>query len=107
MEPAAVAYRYRRWNLGPKISLVSRCELHGKVNKKGEDLWMTSYALNEWDASVPANDSWRRKLDSQRGAVLANELKNNACKLSKWTAQSLLAGADLMKIGFVSRKNNR
>jgi translation initiation factor 3 subunit D len=32
-------------------------------------------------------------------------LKNNACKLSKWTAQSILAGIDEMKLGFVSRVN--
>jgi len=35
--------------------------------------------------------------------VLATELKNNSCKLAKWTAQSVIAGADQMKIGFVSR----
>jgi translation initiation factor 3 subunit D len=35
--------------------------------------------------------------------VLAAELKNNSFKLAKWTAQSLLAGASQMKIGFVSR----
>jgi translation initiation factor 3 subunit D len=34
---------------------------------------------------------------------LATELKNNSFKLAKWTAQSILAGADQMKIGFVSR----
>jgi translation initiation factor 3 subunit D len=45
----------------------------------------------------------RDKIDSQRGAVLANELKNNSFKLAKWTAQSLLSGADQMKIGFCSR----
>ena len=28
---------------------------------------------------------WRQKLDSQRGAVVATELKNNSCKLAKWT----------------------
>jgi len=52
--------------------------------------------------------NWREKIDSQRGAVIATEIKNNSCKLAKWTAQSLLAGADQMKIGFVSRvaKNN-
>ncbi len=43
---------------------------------------------------------WRQKLDVQRGAVLANELKNNACKLAKWTVQSLLAGSDLIKFGY-------
>jgi translation initiation factor 3 subunit D len=49
----------------------------------------------------------RDKIDSQRGAVLANELKNNSFKLAKWTAQSLIAGADQMKIGFCSRVNQK
>jgi len=43
--------------------------------------------------------NWRQKIDTQRGAVLATELKNNSCRLARWTAQSLLAGADLMKLG--------
>jgi hypothetical protein len=38
---------------------------------------------------------WRQKIDTQRGAVLATELKNNSCKLAKWTAQSIIAGAPL------------
>lgn len=45
----------------------------------------------------------RQKIDAQRGAVLATELKNNSCRLARWTAQSLLAGADQMKLGYVSR----
>jgi translation initiation factor 3 subunit D len=44
---------------------------------------------------------WRQKLDTQRGAVLANELRNNACKLAKWTVQALLAGSDQIKFGYV------
>jgi hypothetical protein len=40
-------------------------------------------------------------LDTQRGAVLANELRNNACKLAKWTVQALLAGSDQIKFGYV------
>ena len=50
---------------------------------------------------------WRMKLDSQPGAVLAAEIKNNGCKLAKWTVCSILSGADLMKFGFVSRVNVR
>ena len=50
---------------------------------------------------------WRQKLDSQPGAVLAAEIKNNGCKLAKWTACSLLAGVDQIKFGFVSRVNTR
>ena len=42
---------------------------------------------------------WRQKLDVQPGAVLANELKHNACKLAKWTVQALLVGSDVIKFG--------
>ena len=47
------------------------------------------------------------KLDSQPGAVLAAEIKNNGCKLAKWTVCSLLADVDQIKFGFVSRANVR
>jgi len=50
---------------------------------------------------------WRSRLDSQRGAVVATEMKNNSCKLAKWAVQSVLAGAEQMKIGYVSRANPR
>lgn len=141
MEPASVAYRYRKFDLGEGIQLVARTELHGlakdrqkadtskiitniSANKKKKkkaanplevpdgDQYMTAYALNEYDPSYLANApparpgtsiNWRDKIDNQAGAVLASELKNNSFKLAKWTAQSLLAGASQMKIGFVSR----
>jgi translation initiation factor 3 subunit D len=108
MEPASVAYRYRKFKLDDKNTLVCRTELHGLVKKSQ---YMTAFALNEYNphesgtaaANNPNSINWRDKIDSQRGAVLATELKNNSFKLAKWTAQSLLAGAEQMKIGFVSR----
>lgn len=42
---------------------------------------------------------WRQKLDSQRGAVLATELKNNSYKLARWTCCALLAGSEYLKLG--------
>ena len=36
--------------------------------------------------------------------MLATELKNNSCKIARWAVQSMLAGADQMKVGFVTRK---
>ncbi|CAB9513169.1 factor 3 subunit D [Seminavis robusta] len=106
MEPASVAYRYRKFKLDDSSTLVCRTELHGLVKKSQ---YMTAFALNEYTPAVaPTTNTnlvnWRDKIDSQRGAVLATELKNNSFKLAKWTAQSLLAGAEQMKIGFVSRK---
>lgn len=143
MEPASVAYRYRKFDLGDGIHLVARTELHGlaagqkadtskivtnisanKKKKKKEafnplevpegDQYMTAFALNEYDPSSNAGSTparpgasinWREKIDNQSGAVLASELKNNSFKLARWTAQSLLAGARQMKIGFVSRSS--
>ncbi|EXB44791.1 Serine/threonine-protein phosphatase 5 [Morus notabilis] len=62
--------------------------------------FLTLNALNQFDPKYSGVD-WRQKLETQRGAVLATELKNNANKLANWTAQALLLSADLMKLGYV------
>jgi translation initiation factor 3 subunit D len=80
-----------------------RTELHGWTAKRDGTQYMTTYALNEWNSRYCGGVDWRQKIDTQRGAVLATELKNNSCKVAKWTAQSLLSGAQQMKIGYVSR----
>merc|ERR1712013_886079 len=105
-EVASVAYRYRRWNLGNDLVLICRCELDAvQVGSNNETQFVNLKALNEWDSRHSGGVDWRQKLDTQRGAVLANELKNNACKLAKWTVQSILAGADNLKFGYVNMDN--
>jgi len=107
-EVASVAYRYRKWDLGNGINLVIRSEIDAvSAGPNKEVLYLNVKALNEWDSKSNANIDWRMKLDSQPGAVLAAEIKNNGCKLAKWTVSSILSGADLMKFGFVSRVNVR
>ncbi|ODM93751.1 Eukaryotic translation initiation factor 3 subunit D [Orchesella cincta] len=105
---ASVGYRYRKWDLDNGIILVARCQhdavMHGT---SGDVQFINVKALNEWDPRYSGGIDWRQKLDMQRGAVLANELRNNACKLAKWTVQSLLAGSDQMKFGYVSRVTPR
>uniref|UniRef100_A0A1D1XT08 Eukaryotic translation initiation factor 3 subunit D n=1 Tax=Anthurium amnicola TaxID=1678845 RepID=A0A1D1XT08_9ARAE len=105
-EVASVAYRYRRWKLDDDMYLVARCEVHAVSDVKGQRSFLTLNALNEFDPKYSGVD-WRQKLETQRGAVLATELKNNANKLAKWTAQALLASADIMKLGYVSRVHPR
>ncbi|XP_004301579.1 PREDICTED: eukaryotic translation initiation factor 3 subunit D-like [Fragaria vesca subsp. vesca] len=105
-EVASVAYRYRRWKLDSEVSLVARCEVQSVMEVNNQRSFLTLNALNEFDPKYSGVD-WRQKLETQRGAVLANELKNNANKLAKWTAQALLAGADMMKLGYVSRVHPR
>eukprot|EP00271_Cylindrocystis_brebissonii_P019938 TRINITY_DN6369_c0_g1_i1.p1 TRINITY_DN6369_c0_g1~~TRINITY_DN6369_c0_g1_i1.p1 ORF type:complete len:559 (-),score=126.45 TRINITY_DN6369_c0_g1_i1:344-2020(-) len=105
-EVASVAYRYRKWKLGEDITLVARCSLDCVLEMKGQEVFATVNALNEFDPKLTGLD-WRQKIENQRGAVLAAELKNNANKLAKWTAQAVLAGAELMKLGYVARTHPR
>ncbi|TDH71680.1 hypothetical protein CCR75_004416 [Bremia lactucae] len=104
-KPASCAYRYRKFDLGGGLNLVARCEVQSVAVKKGTQHYVSTFALNEYDPKFPGSIEWRKKIDSQRGAILANELKNNSYKLAKWTAQALLGGVDEMKLGYVSRLN--
>lgn len=109
-EVSSVAYRYRKWKLGDDVTLVVRCE-HDAVTTSGpsdKPQFMTIKAFNEWGDSKTTNTiDWRQKLDVQRGAVLASELKNNSNKLGKWTIQALLSGSDYIKFGYVSRVHSK
>ncbi|KAL5035242.1 hypothetical protein RTP6_002964 [Batrachochytrium dendrobatidis] len=131
-EPAealvSAAYRYRQWQLG-EMKLIARTQIDAAVHQPGagldteppsgvafssasesDTLYATIRSLNEFDPRAPGAGgapSWRQKLDSQRGAVVATELKNNANKLCRWTIESLLASADQIRLGFVSRSNPR
>jgi translation initiation factor 3 subunit D len=101
-EIASVAYKYRKWDLGNNIALVVRSEIDAvTIGGNGEKRLLNIKALNEWDPKANNGLDWRMKLDSQPGAVLAAEIKNNGCKLAKWTVCSMLAGVDQMKFGQV------
>jgi translation initiation factor 3 subunit D len=112
---ASGAYRYRKITLpgNPKassefeqqpVSLIVRTEINCKM--PGTDSsYVSVKALNEFEPKP--NYNWRLHLESQRGACLATELKNNAFKLGRWTAEAILSGSDTMKIGYVSRQHPR
>ncbi|KAF8231407.1 translation initiation factor eIF-3, subunit D [Tricholoma matsutake] len=115
---ASCGYRYRLFDLGitedEDIKICVRTEVDaytpGQGNPRDGQGLITIRALNEFDPRAQGAGGapdWRSKLDSQRGAVVATEMKNNSCKLAKWTVQSVLAGAELMKIGYISRANPR
>ena len=106
--PASKAYKYRKFDLSTNdeepMYLVVRTELDAtqKTGISGENQTMVVKALNEFDSKAQGSGGaldWRTKLVSQRGAVVATEMKNNSCKLARWTTQSLLAKADVMRLG--------
>lgn len=106
-----VGYRYRKFDLSTvatedeNISLFVRTEVDAVIKSpQGEDTYITIKALNEFDSRAQGAGGameWRQKLDTQRGAVVATEMKNNSCKLARWIIQSMLAGADHLKLGYV------
>ncbi|KAL9601383.1 MAG: hypothetical protein Q9219_002559 [cf. Caloplaca sp. 3 TL-2023] len=110
---ASKAYKYRRFDLSLEkdedpLHLIVRTELDAVVknNINSEDQFLVVKALNEFDTKAQGSggaSDWRTKLTSQRGAVVATEMKNNSCKLARWTVQAILARADVIKLGFVSR----
>ncbi|KAG6003570.1 hypothetical protein E4U21_001897 [Claviceps maximensis] len=116
-DPAASkAYKYRRFDLSTNdeepVYLIVRTEVDAvqKGAAGSEDQHVTIRALNEFDNKAQGSGGaldWRSKLVTQRGAVVATEMKNNSCKLARWTVQSILSKSDIMKLGFVSRVNPR
>ncbi|PWN18520.1 translation initiation factor eIF-3, subunit D [Microstroma glucosiphilum] len=110
---ASAGYRYKKFDLSSSaqdpIELYVRTELDAYVpstTKNAPPQFITIRTLNEWDSRAQGAGGapdWRTKLDSQRGAVVATEMKNNAGKLARWAVQSVLAGADNMKLGYISR----
>ncbi|TFY74528.1 hypothetical protein EWM64_g9484 [Hericium alpestre] len=96
---ASCGYRYRVFDLGitedEDLKICVRTEvdayLPGQGNPAEGHGLTTIRALNEFDPRAP-------------GAGGAPRL---AAKLAKWTVQSILAGAEQMKIGYVSRANPR
>ncbi|KAH8692085.1 putative eukaryotic translation initiation factor 3 subunit EifCd [Talaromyces proteolyticus] len=113
---ASKAYKYRRFDLSLEkdeepLNLIVRTEVDAFIkSSSGPDQHIVIKALNEFDHKAQGAGGaldWRTKLASQRGAVVATEMKNNSCKLARWTTQAILAKADHMKLGFVSRSNPR
>lgn len=114
---ASKGFKYRRFDLSldkdeEPVQIIVRTETEAvlKNNISGDDQLVTLKALNEFDHKAQGAGGaldWRTKLYSQRGAVVATEMKNNNVKLARWTTQAILAKSDVMKLGFVTRANPR
>lgn len=116
--PASVAYRYRRFRLGD-TDLVMRCAIDAVIHTPGtssasnsddiapaestfpqkDTVFASIKALTEYDPKVSGAPEWRKKLDSQRGAVVVTEIKNNGNRLARWTVEAIAAGVDQIRLG--------
>ena len=122
--PASCGYRYRKFDLSineeEDMDMIVRTEVDSFIrgapsatsavstsdyNKPdgSENTYITIKTLFEFDTrAIGAGGApdWRTKLDTQKGAVVATEMKNNSCKLARFAVQSILAGAEQMKMGY-------
>lgn len=104
---ASCGYRYRKFSLSgadaeedeEKTYLMVRTEVDAAIKLGNNNSFIMVRALNEYDPHSQGSLPWKKSLDSQRGAVVAAEMKNNAAKLARWAVQALLAGADQLKLG--------
>ncbi|KIR53284.1 eukaryotic translation initiation factor 3 subunit D [Cryptococcus gattii Ru294] len=111
--PASTLYKYRKFDLAideeEQFDVIVRTEADAYLGKK--EVLVTVKALNEYDPRVQGGSGkpldWRKNLDTQKGAILASEMKNNSAKFARWAIQSILAGAEQMKMGYISRANPR
>ena len=108
-EPAAVAFRYHSWQLGAGIKLVARSSINAYSMRPSSPTphYIITRILNEFDSRISGSPEWRQKLESQTGAALAIEMKNNAYRLARYVSELLISAADELRLGFVSRQNTK
>jgi len=103
-------YTYMRWPFGEGRHLLTRGQIHSFENlgtglatdEENEDniKYNNIYAMNQWKMS---KDAWET-IDNDKTAILSQQLTDNTNRVAKWALQSMFAGADKMKIVFVSRQ---
>jgi translation initiation factor 3 subunit D len=106
--PASVGFVYRQWKLSRNVTIAARCEINGFIMKPGQiKERILIRALNEFDSQTAGDGAWRKRLNTQPGAVFASEMKNNRNKLAKWTAEACLAGVKEFRLAYVSRVSSQ
>jgi len=108
MKAPSRVYRYRSFTLGTDkeapCEVIVRTEVDGYEGSPDKPKYCSIKALNEWEPKYCNGINWRSTLEKQTSTVLATEMKNNSFKVSRWIMQSALAGADSIKLAFVTRE---
>ncbi|KAK1936897.1 putative eukaryotic translation initiation factor 3 subunit 7 [Babesia divergens] len=110
--PSTMAYRYRTFTVPGSnngkgyerlpIHVVTRGEVHARMQGVPQGGYTYVCALNELPHKT--QKSWRTQIETQKGALLANEMRNNTAKLQRFAASAILSGCDTLKLAFVSRR---
>jgi len=100
-----LGYIYKRYTMDNNFQVVVRVEAdsYQKDANSEKKKFCLVRALNEYDLG----NEWRKKLTGNRGAVLTSEMRTNSSKVIKWLIQANLLETETIKLGFVSRANQK
>lgn len=98
---ASCSLRYSTLDLGDGAVVNVRSQVPAVLNEAGDAMHLTT--LLEYEHKGAASMEWKLKLDTQRGAVFAHEIRNNGALLARTVYQSLLAAVDHIKLAYVTR----
>ena len=101
---AKTAYVYRKAFVPTSTGREYNFIIRGEINAKTETGKHVSIkALNEYDSKIT---NWRDSFERNREtAVFSTEMKNNGFKIARWLASSVVSDVEVLKLGFVARKN--
>jgi translation initiation factor 3 subunit D len=94
--------KFKKWIIGDYQILV-RTEIDAQFEENGVKVPTRLFAVNEYDNNITGG--YADKLETRRGFIFSNEIKNNSCKMSKWALKAHLAGVEYVKIGYATRIN--
>lgn len=101
-----VAVRYAKLDLGDGAVMLVRSHissvLRGTRNDEN-DIPMHMAALLEYEHKGASGMDWRLKLDNQRGAVFAHEIRNHGAALARIVFKALLSAIEHIKLAYFSR----
>lgn len=95
-------FKYRKWMIGD-YQIVVRTEIDAQVEENGEFVPLRLFAVNEYDSNITGG--YADKLETRKGFIFSNEIKNNSCKMSKWVLKAHLAGVEYIRIAYATRQH--
>merc|ERR1711916_301696 len=105
-----VGYKYRHFSVEDEeaehahMDVVVRTQIDAYQLRGAQKKTVAVHAFHQY--AVNNNDlNWRNVLDSQGGGVLASVVKDEDSRLARFTTRALLADADLVSLGFVTRSH--
>ncbi|PJF18300.1 Eukaryotic translation initiation factor 3 subunit D [Paramicrosporidium saccamoebae] len=93
--------RYAKLDLGDGNVMLVRSQISSILADSSMPFHLAT--LLEYEHKGAGGMDWRLKLDSQRGAVFAHEIRNNGAVLARIVFRALLSSMEHVKLAYLSR----